>query len=242
MTTRKKPAETHHARILEAMRNNIVEGTWAPGLRLPKETELAARHGVSRMTMNKVLTQLSREGFLVRRKRSGTFVAQPRAQSAVMEITAVAEEVAELGYDYDWRLLESGQRALEQVDRGGLDIEDDRDTAPVLYLHGLHMARGAPFCLETRVIDTGLVPAALEQDFAVTVPGQWLLETMPFSSARHRVRAVNAVGQDARDLGLPSGTACLEILRKTRIDQSWVTHVRLLYPGEAHQLVAEFAP
>lgn len=240
--TARKPAETHHARILEEMRNNIVDGVWEPGFRLPKETELATQYGVSRMTMNKVLTQLSREGFLIRRKRSGTFVAQPRAQSAVMEINDIAQEVAELGFDYEWRLSEQELRPLGRVDCRMLDIDDDRMDAQVLFLDGLHMARGAPFCLETRVIDTAMVPAALQEDFKTTVPGQWLLKTMPFSSARHRVRAINVAGQDAKHLGLPVGTACLEILRKTRIEQSWVTHVRLLYPGEAHQLIADFAP
>lgn len=239
----KKAVETHHARLIEALRQNILDGSWPPGFQLPKETDLALSQGVSRMTMNKVLTQLSSEGFLVRRKRSGTFVAQPRAQSAVMEINDIAEEVAELGYAYAWQLARCERMRLDQLDqtdRVALGITDPRDGAEVLFLHGLHLARGEPFCLETRVIDPGVVPTALDQDFAVTIPGQWLLKTIPFSAARHRVRAVNAEGQDARQLNLPPGTACLEVLRQTRMDQAWVTHVRLLYPGELHQLVAEF--
>jgi GntR family histidine utilization transcriptional repressor len=107
-----KSAGFLHARITEDMRQNILKGDWQPGRPLPRETDLAEAYGVSRMTMNKVLTKLSKEGLLVRRKRSGTFVAQPRAQSAVMEINDIAQEVAALGMSYEWRRLETQQRPM----------------------------------------------------------------------------------------------------------------------------------
>lgn len=60
---------------------------------------------------------------------------------------------------------------------------------------------------------------------------------MPWSTPRHRTRTV---GDEAWALGLAAGVPCLEILRATRIDRRWVTRVRQVYPGEAHQLLAEF--
>jgi GntR family transcriptional regulator, histidine utilization repressor len=233
---------SHHSRIMDEMRQKILDGVWEPGHQLSKETDLAEDYGVSRMTMNKVLTQLSNEGFLVRRKRSGTIVAQPRAQSAVMEINDIEQEVTDLGLDYAWKLLIVELRTLNETDRHLLDIVDSPSNKKVLFLHGLHLARGEPFCLETRVIAVDVVPEVLEKDFHVTVPGQWLLHTMPWSAASHRIRAVTCLGKDAKQLELPVGGACLEILRKTKIEQNWVTHVRLLYPGESHQLIADFVP
>lgn len=237
-----RPATSHHARISCELRQWIVDGSWQPGHPLPRETDLAERYGVSRMTMNKVLTQLTREGYLVRRKRSGTFVAQPRGQSAVMEINDIAQEVAALGWPYAWQLALCDQRAVSEAEAATLDMPIEGLNGPTLYLEGLHLAQGAPFCLEARAINLGVVPQSADQDFATEVPGQWLLRTMPFSAANHRVRAIVAAGRDARALNVPPGTACLEVLRKTRIEHTWVTHVRLLYPGDAHQLVADFAP
>jgi GntR family transcriptional regulator, histidine utilization repressor len=115
-------------------------------------------------------------------------------------------------------------------------------TAPALVLEGTHFARDEPFCLELRAINLATVSGAEQQEFSRVVPGQWLLKSMPFSAATHRIRAINVAGRDARLLDVALGTACLEILRKTWIEQAWVTHVRLLYPGEFHQLVADFAP
>ena len=237
-----KTAETHHARIMEDIRQSILSGQWEPGRQLPKETDLAESYGVSRMTMNKVLTQLSKEGFLVRRRRSGTVVAQPRAQSAVMAINDISQEVAALGLSYEWRLLKAQVRRLSDSEHRLLDLSEDLRGREMLFLTGLHSARGEPFCFETRAVNITVATGLLQEDLRTTIPGQWLLKSMPFSMASHRIRAVNCVGRDAKLLELPVGTACLEVLRSTRIEQNWVTHVRLLYPGEAHQLVADFFP
>jgi GntR family histidine utilization transcriptional repressor len=111
-----------------------------------------------------------------------------------------------------------------------------------IVLQGVHFAGAEPFCLETRAINVAAVPMATEMDFSVSAPGIWLLQSMPWSTARHVIRAVNATGRDASLLDLPLGSACLEMLRETRSGGNWVTYARLLYPGEAHQLVAEFEP
>lgn len=239
--SKRMASESHHSRIIATLRQSIVDGTLLPGHRFPKETDLAEQYGVSRMTMNKVLTQLASEGFLVRRKRSGTSVSQPRGQSAVMEINDIEQEVAELGLPYSWHLNAAKTRPLIETERLLLEISGE-EAGQTLVLDGIHRARGKPFCLELRAINLEAVPEAAYTDFAQSVPGQWLLRSMPFSAANHRVRAINAVSSDARLLEVPVGTACLEILRRTRIEQSWVTRVRLLYPGELHQLVADFAP
>ena len=63
---------------------------------------------------------------------------------------------------------------------------------------------------------------------------------MPWTTARHSIRAVNTSVAEAKLLQLPVGAACLEVLRKTEMQGAWVTFARLLYPGEAHQLTAEF--
>ena len=51
-----------------------------------------------------------------------------------------------------------------------------------------------------------------------------------------------ATGGVARELGLASGTPCLEVTRRTEVAGDWVTLVTQTYPGDRHELVAEFAP
>ena len=231
-----------HSRIFEEIRSRIIGGGWRPGFQLPKETDLAQAYGVSRMTMNKALSRLAQEGYLVRRKRSGTFVAHARTQSAALEINNISNEVRDLGREYRWQLMSVERRRLQQTDLRLLGVMRSVVEEEAIFLQGVHFAGSEPFCFETRAINLDSVPLADKVDFTASAPGPWLLHSMPWSTARHVIRAVNASGRDANVLDLPLGSACLEMLRETRAGGIWVTYARLLYPGEAHQLVAEFEP
>lgn len=232
---------TLHERIVTDLRERITSGAWPSGHRIPFETEMAADFGVSRMTMNKALAQLAREGFLERRRKLGTVVTAPRMQSAVMEIANIGEEIRALGQDYGYRLLSRGLRPATQADRTALRPEEETPFR-VLALEALHLADGLPFCHEARVIHLGAVPQAETADFAAQPSGAWLLQQVPWSAAEHVIRATGAGAEIAQALHLRPGTPCLEIARRTEFEGRPVTFARLTYPGERHQLVAGFAP
>ncbi|HEY58214.1 MAG TPA: GntR family transcriptional regulator [Anaerolineae bacterium] len=70
------------AERLEAiLREHILAGTYAPGSRLPSESELAEEFGVSRATVRTVLARLAAQGLILRRHGEGTYV-NARAQGA----------------------------------------------------------------------------------------------------------------------------------------------------------------
>ena len=232
---------THHERILSEVKSRILSQEWQPGFQLPFETDLAQIHGVSRMTMNKVLTQLTREGFLVRRRKLGTFVATPRVQSAVMEIHDIEAEVRALGLEYAFSLDLREVRPPTSVEQEEALINGEA-ASDILFVRGIHLGGGEPFCLETRIINLEAAPQALEQDFAQEGPGRWLLKQIPWTSAEHRIRAINAQGAIAKLLHLKGGEACLEISRRTEIAGTWVTVSHQIYPGNKHQLLAQFSP
>ncbi|HUV73128.1 MAG TPA: GntR family transcriptional regulator [Anaerolineae bacterium] len=60
--------------VEEALRERIREGCFTPGEQLPPENDLAASYGVSRATVRAALANLQREGTVVRRQGSGTYV------------------------------------------------------------------------------------------------------------------------------------------------------------------------
>lgn len=240
--TKPRANQTLHDRLLAEFRSVIISQRWPPGYQLPFETDLAETHGVSRMTMNKVLTQLTREGFLVRRRKLGTFVARPHAQAAVMEIADIAAEVQALGQVHRFVLHARKLRRPNSGELAEARIAQDRRQRSVLYLVGVHFAGVQPFCREERIINPEVAPAALEQDFSTVAPGQWLLQQIPWSSAEHRIRAVGADKAVARDLGVQPGEACLEVIRRTEISGEWVTLAHQIYPGDRHELLARFGP
>ncbi|MEE7567536.1 UTRA domain-containing protein, partial [Xanthomonas sp. Kuri4-3] len=106
----------------------------------------------------------------------------------------------------------------------------------------VHLADERPLALEDRVINPAAVPQALAQDFSEVAPGSWLLQHVPWTRAQHRISAINADAEQARQLQVGLGTACLVIDRHTWRGEQAVTYVRQVFLGDAYDLVARFAP
>ncbi|MEO6526232.1 MAG: PLP-dependent aminotransferase family protein [Gemmatimonadaceae bacterium] len=64
-----------HRQVYSRIRSSILAGIFAPGARLPSTRTLAADLGMSRITIESAFTQLTAEGFLVRRVGAGSYVA-----------------------------------------------------------------------------------------------------------------------------------------------------------------------
>ena len=226
-----------HRRIYADLEDSILSGEWAPGERIPFEHELTVRYGCSRMTVNKAISELAGRGLVTRRRRAGTFVAQPRAQSAVLAIPDLRAEVQERGQAYGYELLSRGEREAQS--------EEERDLAAggrLVELESLHSSDGAPLALERRLIALAAAPEAGQIDFETTPPGSWLLDASPWTEAEHRITAVGASARDARHLGLKTGSACLCVERRTWRDGQGVTRVWQIFPGDRYDLVARFSP
>lgn len=236
---RELEATTLHQKIVGEIQGKIVSGEWPIGYRIPFEVDLAREYGVSRMTVNKALTQLARVGLIDRVKKGGSFVSEPHTQSAVLEIGDIRREVESLKLPYAFQLVKAERRKATRADLVLLDVAAG---APLLEVVCVHMAGGRPFCLEQRLINLTTVPDAAEAEFTNMPPSQWLLSRIPWTSAEHRIHAAAASADDAAVLQIGEATACLVVERRTWSGSGPVTHVRLTYPGDRHALVATFAP
>lgn len=217
-------------RIREDIEGCIHSGAWRPGDRIPTEQELAARYGCARATVSKALGELAASGRIERRRKAGSFVAHPPVHSAVMTVPDLAELIASRGESYDWRAL-----AIAPVGKGECGF-----SGPALRIEGLHIASGEPFAIERRFIALDEVPGAADADFSAQAPGTWLLAHIPWTSARHFIRAVAPTRAEAKRLGITTGAPCLELQRDTWRGERAVTQVRQLFRGDRFDLVAEF--
>jgi len=228
-----------HRRILEDVEGKILSGEWPPGHRIPFEHELTEQYQCSRMTVNKAITELVKRGLIERRRKSGSYVTHPHAQSAVLEIHDIRLEVESLGLPYRYERRTRVDRAAKAADRRLLDLPEP---ARLTDITALHFAGVQPFCLEERIINLAAVPETAGETFDTVAPGPWLISRVPWSAAEHRIRAVGADPRAAALLSIPAGAPCLVVERRTWSGGLYITHVRLTYPGEKHELVAEFAP
>lgn len=230
---------TLHQTILSEIEGRIISGEWPPGHRLPFEVDLAKHYGCSRMTVNKVMTQLAKAGLIERHRRAGSFVKMPHAQSAALELHDIETEVKSLGAPYGYALVSRELRASSAEDKTVMELETDTQ---IVDLVAVHHAGKRPFCVEERLINAGLVPEATSTDFTINAPGGWLIAQVPWSAAENRIQAVPASPEVARLLEISTGTPCLMVQRRTWNHSGPVTFVRLIYPGHTHSLVARFEP
>lgn len=67
------------ATLVDELRARIVDGSFAPGEKLPSENTLIAEHGVSRTVVREAITRLQAEGLVHTRRGAGSFALIPPA-------------------------------------------------------------------------------------------------------------------------------------------------------------------
>ncbi|WP_337269189.1 UTRA domain-containing protein [Oryzifoliimicrobium ureilyticus] len=228
-----------HQKILKDIESRIVSGLWPPGYRIPVEHQLLKEYECSRMTVNKALSMLVERGMIVRRRRLGSFVTERQIDRTVMDIKDISTEAELAGHHHSHTIL---LRKIERLDTATAMRLGETNGQEILRLHCLHAVDGKANALERRIIMLDLVPSARYESFATVPPGKWLLDCVPWSKARHVVRAVSADSATARLLDTERGKPCLTLIRQTWNDTKTVTFVEFIHPGDRFQFAGDFYP
>lgn len=86
--------EKRWAQIASTIKTSIRRGELAHGARIASETEMASRWNVSQVTVHRALSELQREGWVVRRPGAGTVVADP-SSIPMAKIAVIAETISD---------------------------------------------------------------------------------------------------------------------------------------------------
>ena len=106
----------------------------------------------------------------------------------------------------------------------------------------LHIVDARPNALEKRLILLDAVPQARDETFEASPPGSWLLDQVPWSEAKHIIRAVSADAATAKLLTIERHAACLLLTRQTWQNGRTVTFVEITHPGDRYQFAGVFHP
>jgi GntR family transcriptional regulator len=98
------PLPLYH-RVYLLLRQQILEGAWAGGPAMPGEHELAATHGVSRITIRRALERLEAESLIRRRRGAGTFSQVPPTPKRRENLRGLLENLLAMGLRTEVRLL-----------------------------------------------------------------------------------------------------------------------------------------
>ena len=226
-----------YEQVKDHIARKIQEGAWRAGDRLPSESELVTQFGISRMTVNRALRELVEQGRIVRVAGVGSFVAEEKPQSTLLQIANLASEIRQRGHDYRCDVL-----AVERVS-ASLEVAaalDLRTGESVFHSLCVHREDGLPVQLEDRYVNPHQVPQFAAQDFTLLQPSEYLVRNVPFDQVEHVVDAVMPTAEQAALLEMPATEPCLLLTRRTWSRGIPITVVRCLHPASRYRLGSRF--
>jgi GntR family transcriptional regulator, histidine utilization repressor len=231
------PAVPAYRQVKAHVLAQIHSGVWQEGDAIPGEEALARTFGVSRMTVNRALRELSDEQILERRQGSGTYVAQQKYQSTLVEIRNIADEIAARGHAHRSEL-----HRLERV-KANEALAQRLGVPPgsvVFHSVVVHFENNAPIQVEDRHVNPAVAPDYLAQDFATQTPNAYLMRVAPLKGVSFVIEAVLPPPAVAEMLAMPPTEPCLVLHRQTRSLGKVASVASLWHPASRYRFAGAF--
>lgn len=94
-----KPAKLSD-RIVEQLEHMLLEGSFAPGQKLPSERELAERFDVSRPSLREAIQKLETKGLVTRRQGGGTYVCNTLVKDLTDPLFTLMAQYPDSQFDF----------------------------------------------------------------------------------------------------------------------------------------------
>ncbi|MYN08536.1 histidine utilization repressor [Pseudoduganella aquatica] len=225
-------------RIKDHLLEQIAAGVWKEGDVIPSEQALVKQFGVSRMTVNRAVRELTAEQVLTRRQGSGTYVAQQKYQATLLEIKSIADEVRARGHAH-----RSSLQLLEQSKAGDLLAKQFGLPPASVLFHSVivHFENGVPIQVEDRWVNPACAPLYMSQDFAAITPNEYLMAAAPLQGATYSIEALSPPRDIADMLAIDTRQPCLVLKRQTRSAGQVASTATMWHPGHRYQFAGSFA-
>jgi GntR family transcriptional regulator len=226
-----------YLRLKKTIEEAVKSGALGPGDALPSERDIATRADVSRVTVRKAVQDLVRGGVLIQRHGSGTFVAPrvERVEQSLSRLTSFTEDMARRGLTVRSEWLDRGVFAPSPVEMMVLGLSSRELVARI---SRLRIANDTPLAIERASISATVLP----EPASVGASLYTALEKTGHRPVRavQRISAVSLAEADAELLGVPAGSASLNIERVSYLASGKVIEfTRSVYRGDTYDFVAE---
>ncbi|MBA2873281.1 GntR family transcriptional regulator [Thermaerobacillus caldiproteolyticus] len=209
-----------------------------PGEMIPSERELAETYDISRMTVRQAINNLVNDGYLVRKRGKGTFVAAKKIEQPLKGLTSFSEDMRARGMDpgtnvLDFHIIPADQSLAQQLDiREGSDIYEIRR---------IRLADQLPMALETSYLPCALVPGLTRGIVSGSV--YEFIENklgLTIRSAVQVLEASVARKVEANLLQVKEGAPVLSIQRNSYLENGRPLEVvRSIYRGDRYKFTIE---
>jgi GntR family transcriptional regulator len=209
------------------------------GTAIPSERQLSADLGVSRLTLRAALDDLAREGYLVRRRGSGTYVQQPKISQ---ELT-----ISSFNDDMRRRGMVPGSRTLSMTTiSAGARLGRFLNVSPseqIVVVKRLRLADGETMAIETlhipQALVPGLTPNALAGSFYELLQDRY---GVVIAGGTQAIEPTVTNEEESAALGVPLHSPAFLFERTSRDDAGrTVEFVLSVYRGDRYRIVTELS-
>lgn len=208
-----------YAQVRDVLRAEITDGTHAPGDKLPSESILAARFGVNRLTLRHAVAELAREGLVIARQGSGTYVtASPPPYSVEMaasswsvEAERATQPVTDSGHTVAERILTVRREDTQAFVREHLSEES------VLYIESIALTDNEPTIRNQFWVVSSWSPEDVLEEHAESF-GIAAVQNIAGNELFYSWRSFDAVAATPRDAEILDVDIGTPLLRRTGVN------------------------
>ena len=202
-----------HARIEQWLMTAIHDGGLAAGDKLPREEQLAASLGVSRMTLRQALATLEGLGTILRKpgRLGGTFVAEPKIVCDLTGLAGFTEQMRRANLRAGARVVSATTKPASRTAARALGLDRQGLVHEIVRVRS---ANREPLALENACFPAALFPDLLAHRLTGSL---YTLLTKRYDHAPHTatevLEPVIADAEEAALLGVEEGSPLMLIER-----------------------------
>jgi GntR family transcriptional regulator len=208
------------------------------GSAIPSERHLSADFGVSRLTVRAALDELVRDGYLVRRRGAGTFVAEPKVPKG-MDASSFSDDMRARGLTPASRTIEL--RVIPAGARLGRMLHVS-PSEPIVMAKRLRLADGEPMAIELLHVRSSLVPGLTARDLEENSFYELLVDrySIQIAGGTQTVEPTVTSEEESSALGVPLHSPALMFERVTQSTKGDVIEFTTsTYRGDRYRLETE---
>jgi GntR family transcriptional regulator len=225
-------AQPLYAQLIDHFRRLITSGELKPGDRFPAELDLMKQYGVARITVRRAMSELVREGLLVRARAKGSFVASPKIERELHNLASFSERMQARGLRAGSKVVQVGVMPATPRIAEALELAEG---SPVAEIQRVRYANDEPTALETSYLSLERCPGIEREDFNRQSLYQ-VLETkygLRPASARRTLELTFTTNRESKLLQIaPRAPLFLMMAIVSADDGTIVEYAKILFRGD----------
>ncbi|MTI86995.1 MAG: GntR family transcriptional regulator [Balneolaceae bacterium] len=204
-----------YQKIACKLREEIVEGYYSEGDKLPSEKRLCEYFDVSRVTVRHALQLLENEDLIHKKQGLGAFVSNIDVANKLVQLTDFSEDMRKAGFESKSKLISLEKTGPVKDVNTFLELRPDMK---LIRIDRVRLANDKAVAFDR----TWLPPAYGQLLFDENLTTNTLYELIedkyeiPIIGGKYQITAATADEYIAKHLGVPVGSALLEIDRCSR--------------------------